>query len=210
MVALRRIAPGIMIMSILISACADKGDIVTPTEHGQNVVDGILTPWNGETGWSVRVFPGGIGSSAVDTHGHFRVVLSQPPDSILERSTNSSWSFSDPNVRLLSMIYWGIYPPNSPFPDRGASLSNKNWNHDPIPHAGDFVVHYQYYDREVNIAGSDTSFNSDSTYRVIHMRNFHLVKGWNRVVQVVIQTTDSSEVWEDRSTERSQARWFWL
>jgi hypothetical protein len=132
-----------------------------------------------------------FGTSRVNTDGSFSLTLSTPPQVILSGFANGNYTFSDTAAKFLIILGLSLQYPNGlyhPMLLHNASEPFSVYISDTAK-IGDYYVHLEYADRDVNMTGTDWQTYSSGPNAVDTLITHHDLqykKGWNRIISKIV------------------------
>lgn len=202
----------ICLVSVFINYCSNPS--TTNPDTSLNSISGTIVNWNQGANVvlkSVITFNSTeyvLDSYVVDPSGSFSIKLPDPPDSLLSQVKYSNTTYCNANV--------SVNPPET----KGATvklllykftLLGEIVQGDSVrspSQLGDYIIRYEYYDRNTAISGLTTcNFLFFTNYNY----NITGVKGWNKVRYLYQEHTTTFDTYVFDNTIPKNARWtYWL
>ena len=144
-----------------------------------------------------------ISSGKINTDGSFNITLSDPPDFLMQEYPGCSENIlSDSTALVYRHSEYILYKNNVKI--GFIYSSEKSLVED--PNGGQYITSLLYSDKDCKITGDCAIQGQTKTY--VYKNNCEYRKGWNLVVQSLIENSDHLFISELRVNNNFQGNWF--
>ena len=145
-----------------------------------------------------------ISSGKINTDGSFNLSLSDPPDFLMQEYPGCSENIlSDSTALVYRHSEYVLYKNNVKI---GFIYSSEK-SFDQDPYGGQYITSLLYSDKDCKITGDCTIQGQTKTF--VYKNNCDYHKGWNLVVQSLIENSDHLYISESNVNNNFQGNWFY-
>lgn len=145
-----------------------------------------------------------ISSGKINSDGSFNIVLSNPPDFLLQNYPGCFENILSDSSSLVDLhSAYILYKNNVKI--GFMYCTEKAFDEDPF--GGQYITSLLYSDRECTVTGD--CINKGQTKTTIYRQNRHHYKGWNFIVHSLIENSDTLFITESSVNNTFQGNWFY-
>ncbi|RPI59953.1 MAG: hypothetical protein EHM44_11235 [Ignavibacteriales bacterium] len=144
-----------------------------------------------------------ISSGKINNDGSFSILLSSPPDFLLQEYPGCYENIlSDSTTEVYLHSQFILYRNNIKI--GFIYCSEKSFDQDPI--GGQYIARLLYSNKDCKITGDCTMQGQTKTF--VYKNNCEYYKGWNFVLQSLVENSDHLYISESKVNNNFQGNWF--